>query len=843
MDVNVPQAETLLTHFAKAAVAGQVDVQTAGRATVAIMNAYKVPVEQASDVMDFQFQLVRKGVGTYQEFASSLGRVLPSARRAGQDLNNLGGVMAFLTRNGLSTSLAATSAARSFDNLANSKVQKNMADLGVQVLDSSGNIRQMSDIVTDLAGKLDGLTDAQKAAKLDAIFKGAGNNIQARRFWDLAIRNFTDLNTLTDDMVNKSGSLENAYKIMFEQPAAQAQLLKNNLQALKIGIGQALIPIFMEAVKWLTKVVQWFNNLDASTKAIIAKIALFGSAALVVIGVLASLIGIVRILHGSLELAGGAFNALKLLFAVDPVVLVVLAAIAAIAYVIYRNWDTLKKWWADFWPVFQADAQKVLDWLQAEWAKLWPKIQETAAAVWTWLQENWPKIWAQIQATAKRVWDWLKNAWDIVWKDLQTAWKWMQQNIPPIAQAIWNAVQTAWNAIVTATGAVVDAFNTFITWLQTAWDWFANVFGPGFVNVWNNISQNVGPIIHDIYDILNGLWTNVLSPLATTILSVLVPAFQTAWADIQIIVTLAIQTITTVLQVWWDFVVAVWNGIRDSIVPLIQDTWNNITQIIDAALTIIRGIFDVFAGVFTGDWSRVWEGIKTIFEGIWNGFAAIVDQAWTAMKFVWDLGMAVLKAIWKTFWDDISKVVSQIWEDIKNFVDIGINNVKTIISTIGDLIKGAWDAFWNGLSSKVEGVVNAIVGFVQGMIDKVHEAVSALVKLASSPVGPGSGGLLTGGIDFSHLIPGTASGGGVEAGKIITRNEFGRELFVPSVRGTLFTAPTTKQLLSGTAASASRTVNIHEGAFAFHIAGDNVEGNRRMVRQELERFLIALGRA
>ena len=42
MDVNVPQSEKLLRAFSKSAVAGQTDLQTASRATIAIMNAYDV---------------------------------------------------------------------------------------------------------------------------------------------------------------------------------------------------------------------------------------------------------------------------------------------------------------------------------------------------------------------------------------------------------------------------------------------------------------------------------------------------------------------------------------------------------------------------------------------------------------------------------------------------------------------------------------------------------------------------------------------------------------------------------------------------------------------------------
>src|SRR5579885_3682973 len=40
MDVTIAQSQTLLEAFAKGAVAGQTDIQTAGRATISVMNAF-----------------------------------------------------------------------------------------------------------------------------------------------------------------------------------------------------------------------------------------------------------------------------------------------------------------------------------------------------------------------------------------------------------------------------------------------------------------------------------------------------------------------------------------------------------------------------------------------------------------------------------------------------------------------------------------------------------------------------------------------------------------------------------------------------------------------------------
>src|SRR5262245_4695513 len=178
MEVNTQQAEAMLTGFARAAVAGQVDVQTAGRATISIMNAWGLTTDDLGSVLDQQFQLVRKGVGTYEEFASAIGLAIPSAVRAGQDFEHLGGMLAFLTRNGQEVPNAVASAGRALDAFSNPIVAGRLRDMGISVTDIAGNFRPVNEVVTELGKKWADLTKPERAAALNDLLKGAGGTIQ-----------------------------------------------------------------------------------------------------------------------------------------------------------------------------------------------------------------------------------------------------------------------------------------------------------------------------------------------------------------------------------------------------------------------------------------------------------------------------------------------------------------------------------------------------------------------------------------------------------------------------------------------------------------------------------------
>lgn len=337
IDTNLAGAENLLESFSKAAVAGQVDIIEASRATIGLMNAFKIPLSDVNSVLDIQFQLVRKGIITYQELTSTIGRASPSFVAADQDIETLAGTIAFLTRNGLSAAMSATSAARAMELMANPKAVGNIENLGISVRDSEGHFRQLNEIVTDLAeGPFKDLTGPEFRKAFIEIF-GQGQ-IQARRFFDVALKNFDELNERVGDMHNAAGAMEAAYKIMFEDPAVQLQLLKNRWQVLRTELGDQLLPAFVRMVEVGQSVLKFFTELPDSAKKALAffgagtsLLLLFSGALLLVAGGLTALMGVMVAFGasaGAAALTAGALSAALLLLP------------AAIALII-ANWDGL----------------------------------------------------------------------------------------------------------------------------------------------------------------------------------------------------------------------------------------------------------------------------------------------------------------------------------------------------------------------------------------------------------------------------------------------------------------------------------------------------------------------
>ncbi len=91
-----------------AAEAGQANLATTTSGLVSVMNAYSYEADKASFVSDVLTQTVGVGVGSMEEFVSSMSPIAPTMQAAGVGFEDLGGMMAFMTTKGIGASMAAT---------------------------------------------------------------------------------------------------------------------------------------------------------------------------------------------------------------------------------------------------------------------------------------------------------------------------------------------------------------------------------------------------------------------------------------------------------------------------------------------------------------------------------------------------------------------------------------------------------------------------------------------------------------------------------------------------------------------------------------------------------------
>lgn len=334
-NANLAQSEILLEGFSKAAVAGQTDIQTAARGTLAIMNAYNVPFEKVNSILDVQFELVRKGVGTYEEFAKIFGRVVPSATRAGQSFETVAAMLAYMTRNGQSAAMASTSAARALDAFSHPKSVQKLEKLGVKMRDVKGNLLPLVDVLEQFRTKLMKLPTKERVGAILDVFKGAGGTIQARRFIEQVLLRPGELEnfkSMMGAMESASGVMGEKYAEMSDTAAAKTQLLNNRWETLKITLGEAAAPAILKIIDLISQLVGWFNRLDPKTKNMITNIGLIATAVLIIGGAVLGLIAILVLIAGAFALVSA-----EMLIAIGVIALIV-GAVAGLGVAFANAW-------------------------------------------------------------------------------------------------------------------------------------------------------------------------------------------------------------------------------------------------------------------------------------------------------------------------------------------------------------------------------------------------------------------------------------------------------------------------------------------------------------------------
>lgn len=499
MDVTVPQAKNLLTEFSKAAVAGQTDLQTASKGTISILNAWKLPASEVNRVNDVMFRLVQKGVGTYTQFSQSIGRAIPSTVRAGGSIEDLAGMMAFMTRNGLSTSQAATSAARAFDAMSNPTTEKHMKKLGLTTRDAHGEFKPMSQIVEELNGKLKGMTAPERANAMKELFLGSGGTIQARRFFDLAIPGFKELNTRTKEMHDSAGTMEGAYKTMFDAPQSKMQLMTNKYEAMRVEIGNNLLPIKLKLMEIINKLLDAWNNLSPGTQKFIAIAALVVVVLTILVGVLLIIVGGILMLMGAAALAGVTLGGVV---AVVLAVIAVIVGLSLLVWEVIKNWSSITKFFSDLW-----------DDVSRAFSNAYRNTMETLGRWWNDVSNFFQNLWRNISTTTSNWWNSIIRFLQSIPGAISNAFSSLMGNIGSFFSNLWRGVSSntsnGWNNIIRYLQGIPGAIMSAVSSLAGSIGRWASSIATG---AWNGIVNGFNSVIQWFRNLPNMILGAIPSP-------------------------------------------------------------------------------------------------------------------------------------------------------------------------------------------------------------------------------------------------------------------------------------------------------------------------------------------
>jgi TP901 family phage tail tape measure protein len=788
MEVGTKDAESLLATFSKAAVAGQTSIQSASRATIGILNAFQLPISSVNHLMDVQFQLVKEGIGTYEEWTQRIGLVTPSAVRAGQSVEMMAAALAATTRMGISAARSGTAVARAMDAMSNPTAVANMKELGVNALDASGHFRPMVDILTDFRTALQKVPEAKKIETILNVFKGAGGTIEARRFLQnmlLTPGNLELFKNIFETMSKESGSFEQAYSIMADTAATKSQLLANKWQILKINAGEALIPTFLKIVDALGKVFDWFNKLDPRTQRLITLGTGLSLVLITLGGILFLILGTIAAFAAAVAVAGSA------LFVVLGVITGVTAAFALLTAAIALAWyksenfrgifNDLSKQIRDFHknyliPTAIAVRDAWLKYMQPAFNALLTVVETKVMPVFRALHNFISgEFFKSIMEVGNNVKDVLVFAFkylaDVINKMvipvLNQLVKFYHEHEETIKQLIkWVAFLGKWLLKIALVfggilamvliGPVIGAFLAvigviiaviaIIVFLVEAGKSIIKWFGTEIPKAWNYLVRVAKSTWGAISDFFVGIWNGIVS------------FFSGVWSSIISVW----NSFSELFATGWNIF---WNG---PIGGLIKAIWGLIVAVINLALTSILFTIEVVLKTISDAWSTTWGVIKDAAIAVWNFIFPYLKDIWDAIvkaaTTTWNAITSAITTTWNTVkdaatsaWNFLFPYLKNIWNAISVAATTTWNAIKTALSTIWNSIKDIFTGIWDKIksffidlgTSMFDAGKNIIQKLIDGMTGKVKDVTKTIEDITKKirdhlPFSPAKIGPLSG---------------------------------------------------------------------------------------------------
>lgn len=266
-------AVSFVGNATKLAAAGFTDSASALDVLTTTLNAYGMEAKDATKVSDILIQTQNMGKTTVGELAGYMGKVIPTAKGAGVEVEQVAAAYAKLTANGIKTADSTTYLNSMMNELNKSgtkvsnALQETAGKSFPEMMKEGKTLADVLDVLQEAADKsgvqFSDMWSSSEAGKAAAVIHDTTNKLG-------------DFNAAVGQMKNAGDATDEAFKKM-NTTSRQAQIALNQIKNSAIELGNTVLtmvaPYFEQFVTKIKDVTTWFNNLDESQKQTAVKIA------------------------------------------------------------------------------------------------------------------------------------------------------------------------------------------------------------------------------------------------------------------------------------------------------------------------------------------------------------------------------------------------------------------------------------------------------------------------------------------------------------------------------------------------------------------------------------------
>lgn len=619
------------------AAAGNIDLASASDMVTDAMSALGMNVGDANKMVDQMAKTAsttNTSVGQLGEGILTIGATAKSIKGGTAELNTALGILA---NNGIKGAEGGTHLRNIILALQNptdgaAKVMKN---LGVQVFDSSGNMRSLNDILGDLNNSMGSMTSEEKSKIISTIFNktdlAAANSLLSGtgESWD----------KLQKSIENSGGAAQKMADTQLDNLKGLLTILKSAIEGFAISIGETLMPMFKSAVGKIQAFVDWLNSLDEGSRRVIVTIGLFIATLgpmLVILGTVISKVGVTMQAFSKFGLkvtsfmsnAGGLSGVFGKISAaimgINPVVVAVIAVITLLTSAFIHLWNTN----SDFrdsiiaiWQQVKSTISTFIDEISTRLSGLqavFKVIILVISTLWTGFCDLLGPVFigafTVIADTLQSVLDIIIGIIDIFTGVFTGNWSKAWTGVQEVFGSVWNLIK---NVVVTVVGAIKGEADAILGWFGSSWNNVWEGIKTFFIGVWNALMTIVSTVI------------NTILVVVSTTLNAIHGVFNSIWTAIKTVVSTLIESIKTIITNTFNSIrnstSIIWNAIKNIITTLINGIKSSVSNVFNSLKSVVVNIFDSVKSIAVSVWNGIKSAIITPIEAAKNKVKSVVD--------------------------------------------------------------------------------------------------------------------------------------------------------------------------------------------------------------------------
>jgi len=237
--LSAAESQMVLEHTMKLAMATQGDHNALAKLTVQVIMGFGMEMSDSAELVDKFAHSIQKSLIEWEDLASSVKFAMPFFVATGQSVDELLGGLEVLTNRALEAGIAGRGlrqALAQFAKHADDNASA-MRKLGIEIMDTEGNMRALHDIALDASAAFGDVTDLEA---LTIMLEDM--NVRGATAFALLVQNADEFDSAVKDIANSAGEATLMADIQQESLAMQIQRVKNALLApflLSDKIGEA----------------------------------------------------------------------------------------------------------------------------------------------------------------------------------------------------------------------------------------------------------------------------------------------------------------------------------------------------------------------------------------------------------------------------------------------------------------------------------------------------------------------------------------------------------------------------------------------------------------------------